>query len=41
MTGGYRFIGKATPRVDGSDVVTGNVQYLNDIKMAGMLHGKC
>ena len=40
MTGEYRFIGKATPRADANDVVTGSVQYLNDIKMAGMLHGK-
>jgi xanthine dehydrogenase molybdenum-binding subunit len=40
MTGEYRFIGKVTPRVDASDVVTGRAQYLDDIKMAGMLYGK-
>lgn len=33
-------IGKSVPRVDGRDKVRGTAQYLEDIKVAGMLHGK-
>jgi xanthine dehydrogenase molybdenum-binding subunit len=41
MTGTYRFIGKATPRKDATDIVTGNTRFLNDIKApADMLYGR-
>jgi CO/xanthine dehydrogenase Mo-binding subunit len=40
MTGSYRFIGKATLRKDATDIVTGNTQFLNDIKVADLLYGK-
>ncbi|MCX5806515.1 MAG: xanthine dehydrogenase family protein molybdopterin-binding subunit [Proteobacteria bacterium] len=40
MTGAYRFIGKATPRKDATDIVTGNTRFLNDIKVADLLYGK-
>jgi CO/xanthine dehydrogenase Mo-binding subunit len=40
MTSAYRFIGKATPRKDAIDIVTGNTRFLNDIKVADMLYGK-
>ncbi|MGA3174167.1 MAG: xanthine dehydrogenase family protein molybdopterin-binding subunit [Syntrophorhabdales bacterium] len=40
MTGPYRFIGKATPRQDGTDIVRGAARYLNDIKVPDMLYGK-
>ena len=36
----YRHIGRATVRKDGVDIVTGNVTYIDDIKMPGLLHGK-
>jgi len=36
----YRYIGRATPRRDGTEIVTGSARYLNDLKMADMLHGK-
>ncbi|MGD0230036.1 MAG: xanthine dehydrogenase family protein molybdopterin-binding subunit [Syntrophorhabdales bacterium] len=36
----YRFIGKPTPRRDGANIVTGNIKYLNDIKVPDLLHGK-
>jgi CO/xanthine dehydrogenase Mo-binding subunit len=36
----YRFIGKATPRKDGTEIVTGRSQFLNDIKLPNMLYGK-
>jgi xanthine dehydrogenase molybdenum-binding subunit len=36
----YRFIGKATPRIDAVEIVTGNTQFLTDIKLPGMLYAK-
>jgi CO/xanthine dehydrogenase Mo-binding subunit len=36
----YRFIGKPTPRRDATEIVTGSVRYLNDIKLPDMLYGK-
>jgi len=40
MANTYRFIGKATPRKDGMDIVTGGAKFLNDIKVPNMLYGK-
>ena len=40
MANKYRFIGKATPRIDASEIVTGKARFLNDIKQADMLYGK-
>ncbi len=40
MKSDYRFIGKAMPRRDAGDIVTGKARYLNDIRMADMLYGK-
>ena len=40
MANTYRFIGKATPRMDGTEIVTGRSQFLNDIKLPNMLYGK-
>ncbi|MFH1293798.1 MAG: xanthine dehydrogenase family protein molybdopterin-binding subunit [Pseudomonadota bacterium] len=39
-TESYRYIGKATPRKDGVDIVTGSAKYIDDIKIPGMLYGK-
>lgn len=36
----YRHIGKATVRKDAVDIVTGAVEFIDDIRMPGMLHGK-
>src|SRR3972149_1292669 len=36
----YRFIGKATPRMDALEIVTGKARFLTDIKLPGMLYGK-
>ena len=36
----YRYIGKATPRKDGTEIVTGRSQFLDDIKLPNMLYGK-
>lgn len=36
----YRYIGKKTPRRDAVDIVTGGVQYLDDIKFSNLLHAK-
>lgn len=36
----YRFLGKAFPRKDASEVVTGRARFVGDIKMAGMLYGR-
>jgi CO/xanthine dehydrogenase Mo-binding subunit len=36
----YRHIGKATPRKDARDIVTGRAQYIDDIKIPKMLHAK-
>ena len=40
MNDPYRYIGKAVPRTDAVDIVTGGVGFLNDIKLPGMLYGK-
>ena len=40
MANTYRYIGKATPRKDATEIVTGGAEYLNDIKIPGMLYGK-
>ena len=40
MANKYRFIGKVTPRIDASEIVTGKARFLNDIKLADMLYGK-
>ena len=40
MANTYRYIGKATPRKDAVDIVTGGARFLNDIKMLNMLYGK-
>jgi xanthine dehydrogenase molybdenum-binding subunit len=36
----YRHIGKATPRKDARAIVTGSAQYIDDVKLPGMLYGK-
>ena len=36
----YRYIGKATPRKDGSEVVAGAAKFLNDLKFHNLLYGK-
>ncbi len=36
----YRYIGKETPRKDARDIVTGRANYIDDIKLPGMLFGK-
>ncbi len=40
MTEPYRYIGKAMPRKDAKDIVTGRAKFLNDLKMPNMLYGK-
>ncbi len=40
MSKEYRFIGKATPRKDALEIVTGKAQYIDDVKRPGMLYGK-
>ncbi len=40
MADKYRYIGKATPRRDASEIVAGKTKYLNDIKLPDMLYGK-
>jgi len=40
MTRPYRFIGKATPRKDGVEIVTGEAKFIADIKLPKMLFGK-
>lgn len=40
MAAPYRFIGKSTPRRDATEIVTGSITYLNDIKLPDMLYGK-
>jgi xanthine dehydrogenase molybdenum-binding subunit len=37
---GYKYIGKALPRRDGVDIVTGAVQYTDDLKFQNLLHGR-
>jgi CO/xanthine dehydrogenase Mo-binding subunit len=36
----YRYIGKATPRIDGEEIVTGKAAFLNDLKFQNLLYGK-
>ena len=36
----YRFIGKATPRKDAVEIVTGKAKFIGDIKIPNMLYGK-
>jgi len=40
MGGNYRHIGKATPRKDARAIVTGKAEYIDDLKLAGMLYGR-
>lgn len=40
MSGSYRFIGKPLRRIDARNIVTGAVQYLNDLKFKNLLYGK-
>lgn len=40
MGNDYRYIGKHVNRRDGRDIVTGAVQYMDDLKFQNMLHGK-
>ena len=40
MGGNYRHLGKATPRKDAKDIVTGHAQYIDDLKLQGMLYGR-
>ncbi len=40
MKNTYRYIGRATPRKDAVDIVTGGARFLNDLKMPNMLYGK-
>ncbi len=39
-SGGYRHIGKGTPRVDAEQIVSGAAAFISDLKMPGMLYGK-
>ena len=36
----YRYIGKATPRKDAQEIVTGKAQYIDDIRLPEMLYGR-
>jgi xanthine dehydrogenase molybdenum-binding subunit len=36
----YRHIGKATPRKDAQEIVTGKAQYIDDVRLPGMLYGR-
>lgn len=40
MAGAYRYIGRPTPREDASRVVTGTVQFIDDIALPGLLYGR-
>lgn len=40
MEAEYRFIGKAIPRKDAAEIVTGATRFLDDIVMPGMLYGR-
>jgi CO/xanthine dehydrogenase Mo-binding subunit len=39
-TNAYRYIGKALPRRDGVDIVTGGTKYLDDIDFPNLLYGR-
>jgi CO/xanthine dehydrogenase Mo-binding subunit len=36
----YAAVGKPTPLIDGKAKITGNLRYINDLKMPGMLHAR-
>ena len=36
----FAFIGKPTPVIDGGQKVTGNLKYIADLKLGGMLHAR-
>lgn len=36
----YRYLGRATPRIDAREVVTGSKLFLDDVRLPGMLIGK-
>ena len=40
MTERYRFVGKATPRKDAGEIVTGKAKFISDVKIPNMLYGK-
>lgn len=40
MPAQYRFIGKAVPRKDARDIITGRAKYINDIHVPHMLYGR-
>ena len=40
MSEEYRYIGKATPRKDAVDIVTGKTKFIGDMKLPNMLYGK-
>jgi len=40
MSKKYRFIGKATPRKDAVDIITGRAKFIDDLRRPEMLHGK-
>ena len=40
MTSSFDVIGKATPKLDGADKVTGRTRFLHDLELPRMAHGK-
>ena len=36
----YKYIGKDIPRIDAPDKVMGLAEYIDDLKMYGMMYGK-
>lgn len=40
MSNKFRFIGRAIPRKDATEIVCGDTKYLNDIKFPNLLYGK-
>jgi CO/xanthine dehydrogenase Mo-binding subunit len=40
MSDSYRYIGKAVPRRDAAEIVTGSAQYLDDLKFQNLLYGR-
>ena len=40
MANEYRHIGKATPRKDAREIVTGKAKYIDDIRLPNMLYAK-
>ena len=39
MADPYRYIGKVTPRQDGTEIVTGGSKYIDDMTFPNLLHG--